>query len=230
MAASTIPTPIEAWMLIADIVQELEFKDYENSTFKRNLLLLRKKIHEVSDTNLLLDTENILQAIYDEKVGINKKKSTFYETIYALNDLGVKTISFGPLLKDFYLATANIKGNNINTMWKTYTDGSFCISHTYNIIYPAKNTSYILSLQINKNPTKILESHTHLVRFDIAHKLPHKQEVVNFSAPNIQYADNRIISWNEAPLAQEVFDTFDLSNSSFAKRLVKANEHYYTRK
>ena len=109
MAALTIPTPIEEWMLIADIVQELEFKDYENSTFKRNLLLLRKKIHEVSDTNLLLDTENILQAIYDEKVGINKKKSTFYETIYALNDLGVKTISFGPLLKDFYLATANIK-------------------------------------------------------------------------------------------------------------------------
>ena len=233
MKSLTEYNSIEDWMQLADCIQQIEFRDYNKGTFLQNLFALRKVLVNM-DGNLDTirdDSLKLLQSIYDGQVGIHKKRSTFYETIYALNDLGVKNIAFNKRNTDSFdsLKAHTNELSDRDFFYKVYTDGSFIADTYYEYVSKVQDETYIMDLKIDRN-SSILSSNISLVRFDIVDKLPTKEEIIRFSAPKIKNANTDVRDWTSLPRVFEVFDNFDLENSSFAKRLEISNEFYYKSK
>lgn len=237
--------PIETWKNIADKMQQLNFENYSDEVFFKNLISLRGFLKEENvDVGALerspecipqIGAASLLQSIYDIKVGIHHKKAAFYENIYALDELGIKTLSFHPIQASYKEFPFLEDTDSIGRIHKILTDGTFILSSskygnklTYDMSN-IENANYLLEISlIKENKNVVLHSSKAIIKnFNVMNALPTKEEIEAFSFPKKEIVLQGSLDWDEIPRVKQTFQTFDKNNSEFAKYLVKDKEHYY---
>ena len=239
--------PIETWKNIANKVQTLYLEGYSEEIFLKNLMKLRKFLSEEGIDNSTLERKpqwtkqigaaSLLQSIYDIKVGLHNKKATFYENIYALEEIGIKKMIFKPFPVS-YNENAFLQVNGYECMQKFLTDGEFVLSrknYTKHIEYSMeniKNFNYLLQAKLIKEGEKItLHSSTALLtNFDAIGSFPSRDAFLTFDFPKKEVSTQLILNWDQDPYVKQVFETYDREKSSYAKRFVFAEENFYKTK
>lgn len=237
--------PIETWKRIATKIQRLKLEGYTDENFLKNLMLLRGFLEkEMINVGTLerkpkytpqIGAASLLQSIYDIKVGIHQKKAAFYENIFALDELGIKNISFHPIPTSYEEFPFIEHQGSINRMHKILTDGNFTLTsskYTNRLEYhmsDIKDASYLLELSlIKENKTVILHSSKAIIKnFNAGDALPTKEEITSLSFPKKTILLQDSLDWDESPRIKQKFETFDKSHSEFSKRYVLAKENYY---
>lgn len=233
---------IETWKNIASKVQQLNLENYTETTFNKNLEILEQfldhigvnttsstnKIHEVTPSDLL-------QMIYKIKESIPKKKAVFYENIYALEELGIKTITLQPIPIYNVVNDISTSIGDPSYMKKCLTDGSFILAHdsstsptTYSML-DIEDAQFLLNISLVKSENKIHMDTAHAIikNFGPISHFPSKEEVMRFQYPKKMTVEQSLLEWEEYPRVKEVFDPFNKETSQFQKRFVKAKEYYY---
>lgn len=236
---------IETWKEIANKVQLLNLESYKAEAFLKNLILLRKYLYDLGiciDSNIdkpcarnEIGPASLLRTIYDTKEAIPNKKAIFYENIYALDELGVQSITFNPIKRSFVLTNDifTLEGNP-KKMRKFYTNGEFTLTSDYSthtMLYSMDitNASYLLETYLTKtnNDINLIMAKATLCSFDAINFLPSKEEIMAFAYPKKTVIKQETLEWDQPIKVKESFELFDKSKSHFAKRLVKAQENYY---
>lgn len=241
---------IETWKIIASKVQQLNFMDGNEEEFQKNLARLNVILQELGiEENIgkrnpqLTDeigTSSLLQSIQDIHVPNNYKKSTFYEKIYQLADLGVQDIEFRPV--DSYSGLPNLIRNTfkkVNMLQKYYTDGTFQLQeelieniYIYNL-YELCNANYVLLTTLIQSLTteehySIKQEESKVILRTFNGIYPSKEEIMKFEFPELVVPKQSLI-WGESPRVKEKFETFDAKDASYQKRLRsdENNQYYY---
>ncbi len=237
--------PIEVWKEIAKSVQLLDFKHYyDHKTYFENLIKLRKYLSKldicIDTADTVVNPSSLLQAIYAIKVSLPNKKATFYESIYALDELGIQTISFVP---EHFPQNMNHKiilqkeRDFPQKIEKCYTDGNFTLRNHFSSGYiqeysmlDIRDANYILQT------SKVLSSenikgHAIIQKFSTSNILPSKKEILSETFPDVIAINDGPLKWGDEPRKKETFETFNKEDSEFIKRLVlkqgSYNQNYY---
>lgn len=241
---------IETWKTIAYRVQKLNFLDGTEQEFQENLAKLSIILQELGieenigkrnpQSTSEIGTSSLLQSIQDIHVPNNYKKSTFYEKIYQLADLGVQDIEFRPVNSYRGLPDLVKKSSKENIILeKCYTDGTFQLlyapitdMYAYSL-YELCNANYVLLTTLfqsltteERYSTKQKESKVILKTFDGI--FPSREEIMKFEFPELVVPKQSLI-WGELPRVKEKFETFDKEKASYQKRFKKDNngQYYY---
>ena len=225
------PLPLELWMEIAKKVRRLNFTNERGKEFYVNL----QKIVKLLSTMDFDLTTGLRQAIKKEEIGLTmlvnmiyeieleNKGIAFYEKIFELDKLGIKTIEFLPV--EFYDSARmeqHIIDNKTISLSKVFTDGEFDFCRygkkTENIkIGNLTNANYILKFDMRRDENDkliIIDGCASLKNFN--GNFPTLKEVRKDTYPEIDEAPPRYFFDKEPHLSKQIFD---VTNSDCVKKM-----------
>jgi len=243
---------IEIWKRIAYKIQRLKISEFSDDEFKNNVKQLQKLLIDDNDIMISLAAKkrvpqnsdeiglaSLLHSIYKASFSKHLAKSDFYEYIYALDDIGVKKMSFNPtgIINAISLKKSYSDSDEVYYVKKAYTDGKFKLNEfsingdEYYDLTNLKDASYLIDVQIHRSIDKgkidVVNSTANVMAFDFVHlPLPSKLELFNMDFPELSIEQTKL-KWGESPMYKQEFEEIDMDNLSCSKRLTKTPKGVY---
>ena len=240
--------PIETWKKIAYRVQRLKISDYSDKEFEENLNTLKELLSDL-DISLAgkvrkpkrqcdIGLASLLHEIYFSKCGHYFPKANFYKYIYRLSDLGIQSIEFKPVKFPSavgFMRKAHSDLDETTKIEKCYTDGAFKLdNYAFNgednyDLTNLEDASYLFNVHLYQPDSKsgkiyTLNSSASIKNFN-GKRFPEKSEIKKMEYPELRVTE-QTIRWGESPKYRQVFDCFDETELSCAKRLTKTPDGF----
>lgn len=243
-------TPIDIWENIADAVQTLDISSCTPQEFKKNLSKLKNllKKSDLCLEELKIEPSNeeeiglasLLASIYNSDADIKRKKSKFYENIYTLSDLGVKSIEFKPI--SFYRAICGISNSeeisDKNFLTKFFTDGDFYIpKFPFNgdgcfLVDDLERANYIINVSLSEINNIINVDDAQAILKNFNGRYPTKEEFLKMMYTKMIIPSQSICFGEEPTNIYQSFEKADVRDVPFTKKLTqtKDGQYYYEKK
>lgn len=243
--------PIETWKKIAYMVQKLEFSNYGDEEFEKNLKILKSLLENAKlyfrkgsrypQYKQEVGLATLLQEIYRmNNLKERANKSLFYEQIYTLSDLGIQEIDYCPV--NFYTQILDMKKVYYYKQGKTvydkaFTDGIFVLETipivsknkrtTYYNMENLRNANFILNILLEKQQSSVGKSEIILQEASASLKnfkgqFPCKEEILKDDFPKVMIPQQLTIFDGKITKLKEIYIPSSSSELSCARRLVKS--------
>lgn len=239
--------PMSMWEKIADAVQLLDISTASDQEFKDNLIKLKELLNKLDlcleeFNRVPANTEQVglatlLESIYSSDADIRRKKTRFYETIYSLSDLGVKSMEFKPIsfCEGIYGFSQKRLENDKMFLAKFFTDGDFCIINIpvnddeFYWIDRLDRANYVINMALSEKNgiVSVEEAQALLKNFNGLY--PSKEEFLKMEHAKMMVPAQSIKFGDNVTNIYQSFEKGDVRDASFAKKLTQSpsGQYYY---